>query len=145
MREAEAILKFIPEDRKKPPPKFTWGSYGLDDLVRLTIVRRLRETGWTLEAALAAIGRNLLETSPEPEHPVATLVIFRVNGEFRLRRCWNQTQVAEEVANEAAAVKTVIAIDELRQEVERKIAEMSRANANSQEEQEEQAGALQTS
>jgi hypothetical protein len=123
---AGGILKFAPESRRKPIAEYRWGAYTYDDLLRLTLICRLRENGWALDAAVAAVGRELLQGASQ--RPLKTLVISRVKGAFRVHRCWDESQVAQSM-REPGFVKTVIGIDQLREEVEARIAEADAADA----------------
>jgi hypothetical protein len=129
LREAEKVLQFVPEDRRVPLPQYRWGSYCVDDLVRLRIICMLRKSGWELTDALSAIGGQLLQDHREP--PVKAVGITRDGEKFNVKKFWTNEEIARFVTKGLhPEILTVIPVEEIRKSVVSEIATMEDFDAS---------------
>jgi hypothetical protein len=125
--EINKVLKFVPEDRRKPLRQYHWGAYSIDDLIRLAAISRLREMGWNLDAALAAIGKSPFSLS---DRPVEALVITQTKGEYKLSRFHKESEAARFAAQQChSGVLTFISVTAIRKQVEQRLSEMETGDA----------------
>ena len=126
--EVEKVLQHVPEDRRVPLPQYRWGSYTVDDLVRLRIIYLLRKAGWELTDALTAIGLQLLQHLREP--PVKAVGVRRIGEKFIVTKLWTNEEISRFVTEGPHPIRTVILVEEIRKSVVSEIAAMEACDAS---------------
>ena len=125
----EQVLQFVPEDRRLPLPQYRWGSYSVDDLVRLRIIFLLRKGGWELTDALTAIGEHLLQHHREP--PVKAVGVRRIGEKLIVTKFWTDEETARFVTQGPyLEIRTVIPVEEIRKSVVSEIGAMEACDAS---------------
>jgi hypothetical protein len=125
IREVNEYLKHIHEDRRKPLRHHHWGAYSIDDLVRLKAISRLREMGWNLDAALAAVGQHVLSLDGSPVEALVITRAEKAEGGYALSRFQKESEAARFAAQQCqSGVLTIISVTAIRKQVEQRLSEM---------------------